>query len=219
MKGLFILLLFLPPLAMAQSIEVIALKYRQAEDVIPVIQPLLAKGEAVSGTGNQLILRVRNPREFRKVIGRIDTAQRTLRITVYQGDDPADASSETYSTESPASYVQVLEGSPAFIRTGKEIQENSVFFSPYGSGVSAQYREVTRGFYALAHLNGNRAVVDVSPVLDKPADGGIDLGRLSTKVSGKLGKWMELGGIEQNLDPGSIHTEEARKIWIRVDLP
>jgi|GEM_PF-7125015 len=219
MKGLLVLLLSLPPLAMAQSIEVISLKYRQAEEVIPVIQPLLSKGESVSGTGNQLILRVRNPREFRKVIGRIDTAQRTLRITVYQGEDPADASSETYSTASRAAFVMVLEGSPAFIRTGKEIQENSAFLGPYGSGVIPQYREVTRGFYALAHLNGDRVVVDVSPVLDKPADGGIDLGKLSTKVSEKLGKWMELGGIEQDLDSGSIHTEDARKIWIRVDLP
>ena len=219
MKGLFILLLFLPPLAMAQQIEVITLKYRQAEDVIPVIQPLLSKGEAVSGTGNQLILRTRNPREIRKVIERIDTAQRTLRITVYQGENPADESSETYSTESPASYVQVLEGSPAFIRTGKDMPESAIFVGPLGSGVATQYREVTSGFYALAHLNGDKVVVDVSPVLDKPVDGGIDLGKLSTKVSEKLGKWMELGGIEQNLDSGSIHTEDARKIWIRVDLP
>ncbi|MHB1100076.1 MAG: hypothetical protein ACYCZR_11020 [Burkholderiales bacterium] len=219
MKGLFSLLLFLPLLAMAQQIEVITLKHRQAEDVIPVIQPLLLKGEAVSGTGNQLILRTRNPREIRKVIERIDTAQRTLRITVYQGEDPADESSETYSTESRASYVQVLEGSPAFIRTGKGIQENTAFFGPYGSGVVAQYREVTSGFYALAHLSGDKVVVDVSPVLDKPVDGSVDLGKLSTKVSGKVGKWMELGGIEQNLDSDSIHTEDELKIWIRVDLP
>jgi hypothetical protein len=97
--------------------------------------------------------------------------------------------------------------------------ESAIFVGPLGSGVATQYREVTSGFYALAHLNGDKVVVDVSPVLDKPVDGGIDLGKLSTKVSGKIGKWMELGGIEQNLDSGSIHTGDERKIWIRVDLP
>lgn len=222
LKFLAILALFISITAQSAPVEVITLQYKRAEEVIPVIQPFLSKGGSVSGMGNQLILRTTNLRDIRKILDSIDRAPRNLRVTVYQGERLQDEDAKTYSTESNdenASYVRVLEGSPAYIRMEKSVQENTVFFGPYGSGVSAQYREASRGFYVLAQLSGGNVTVEASPMFDRPVEGGIELQRLSTKVSGRVGEWMELGGIEQNLDTGSIHTADSRKIWIRVDLP
>ena len=218
----YALILLLCFASSAFAAEVITLKYKQAEEVIPLIKPFLSKGGAISGTGNQLILRTGNMREIRKIIAKLDRAPRNLDITVYQGENPGDGSSETYSTESNgenASHVRVMEGRPAFVRTGQGVQDNAVFVGPYGSGVSTQYREVTNGFYVAAHLQGDLVTLEISPVMDRPSPQGVDLQRLSTTVSGKIGEWIALGGSEKNLDSGSIHTGSGKKIWIRVELP
>ncbi len=223
MKTLIFLMLFLPVLVLAQSIEVITLKYRQAEDMIPLIQPMLSKGDAISGSGNQLILRTRRMRDIKKLVARLDKAQATLKITVYQGSStegpPGDGS---YSTDlGSASYVRTVEGSPAFIRVGRTVQENNTVFSgPYGSGVSAVTREVTSGFYVLAHLNGSQVFLDVSPMLDRPAEGTVDLSRLSTKVSGRKGEWIEIGGSGQGKEDEGIQAGgDDQRIWVKVESP
>lgn len=235
--------MFCSALARGEALEVITLKYKRAEEVIPVVQPFISRGGAVSGMGNQLILRTGNMREIRKIVDSIDRAPRNLKVGVFQGENISALSggvgisggrihAKVYSTDSAGSgenvsYVQVLEGSPAFIKMGKIVQDNTVFFGPYGSGVSAQYREASRGFYVLAHLNGETVTLDASPVMDRLDDGGIELQRLSTRISGRLGEWIELGGMEDRRESSSseiasasVHTRgESRKIWIRVDLP
>jgi hypothetical protein len=73
------------------SVEVIALKYRTAEEVIPVLQPMLARDGSVSGLRGQLVVRTTpaNLKELRRVLDSIDVAPRRLLITVGQ-----DASSD-----------------------------------------------------------------------------------------------------------------------------
>lgn len=220
MKYALIVLLFFA--SSAFSAEVITLKYRQAEEVIPLLKPFISKGGAISGSGNQLFVRSSNMGEIRKIVKSLDREKRNLDITVIQGEKPSDSSSETYGTASTganSSYVRVIEDSPAFVKTGQLVQDNTVYASPYGTGVTPQYREVTSGFYVKAHVDGNRVTVEASPVMDSPLPEGEALQRLSTKVSGKIGEWIALGGSGRNLDPGSIHTDSSQEIWIKVDSP
>jgi hypothetical protein len=72
--------------ARAAELEVITLSYRSAEQVIPVIRPLLEPGGTVSGMQNQLILRTSkaNLAEIRKVLASLDAMPRRLMITVRQ---------------------------------------------------------------------------------------------------------------------------------------
>ena len=221
MKGLLFLFLFLPIYAAAQSISVIELKYRQAEEVIPLIQPLLPKGDAISGSGNQLFVRTRHLSEIRKLVKRIDRAQRALKVSVYQGSSIENVDDhETYSTESGDTYsLRMNEDTPGFVRMGESIRQDTVIATPYASGVSAQYRDVQRGFYVLPHLNGDRVTLAVSTLLDKPAGEGIDLARLSTRVSGRVGEWIELGGAMQGRQSDAVTAGHDTRIWIRVDLP
>lgn len=221
MKVLLVLFLLLPALVAAQSIEVVTLKYRQAEDVIPLIQPMLSKGDAISGSGNQLFLRARHMREIRKLIDRIDRMPRTLMISVYQGSSIEGVDDgDTYGTETGGTFrIRTLEDSPAYVKMGESVREDAVFAGPYASGVLPQYRDVTRGFYVLARLNGDSVTLEVSPMLDRPVEGGIDLARLSTKVSGRVGQWIELGGAMQGRQSDAVRSGSDMRIWVRVDSP
>jgi hypothetical protein len=73
-------------LAAAAELEVITLKYRSAEQVIPVIRPLIEPGGTVSGMQNQLILRTSkaNLADIMKVLASLDSMPRRLMIYVRQ---------------------------------------------------------------------------------------------------------------------------------------
>jgi len=69
-----------------QVLEVIPLGYRQAEDVIPMLRPLLAPGGTLTGMKNQLIVRTTpsNLAELKQVLAIADAAPRRLMISVRQ---------------------------------------------------------------------------------------------------------------------------------------
>jgi len=81
-------LIFLSPTVWAE-LEVIPLRHRNVEDVLPIIRPLLDSDGVASGMNNQLILRTspHNLDEIRKLLESIDTAPRRLKITVLQNVD------------------------------------------------------------------------------------------------------------------------------------
>lgn len=68
-------------------LEVIPLKYRSVEEVLPVLQPFVGNEGALSGMNSQLIVRAIPAKmaEIRKILARIDTLPRQLRIVVRQG--------------------------------------------------------------------------------------------------------------------------------------
>jgi type II secretory pathway component GspD/PulD (secretin) len=73
--------------AQQQVLEVITLGYRQADDVIPVLRPLLAPGGTLTGTSNRLIVRTTpaNLAELKQVLAIVDSRPRQLVISVRQG--------------------------------------------------------------------------------------------------------------------------------------
>ena len=73
--------------AFAQMVlEVIPLRHRTAEELIPIIQPMLPRDASVSGMSGQLVVRTTpaNLNEVRRVLASIDVAARRLQITVAQ---------------------------------------------------------------------------------------------------------------------------------------
>lgn len=73
--------------ALAQELAIIELRHRRAEDVIPVVQPLVEPGGVVSGIDSKLLVRTSpaNLAEIRAAVEAIDRPQRQLLITVGQG--------------------------------------------------------------------------------------------------------------------------------------
>ncbi len=80
--------------ALANELEVIDLKHRSAEELLPVIRPLLDKDEMASGMNYQLILRAspRNIKQIKRMLESLDTAPRRLIISVMQDVDNETAS-------------------------------------------------------------------------------------------------------------------------------
>src|SRR3990167_5412620 len=87
MKRLLFALLMTCSLAWGQTLEVISLKHRSAEQLLPQLAPFVEPGGALSGSNDRLFLRAsgRNQAEIRKLVAALDTPLRRLMITVRQG--------------------------------------------------------------------------------------------------------------------------------------
>ena len=268
--------------AQSMVLEVIPLHYRMAEEIIPIIQPLLAREGSVSGFQGQLIVRTTpaNLEEIKRILASLDTAPRQLVITVRQetgversrssaevsgsvggdhgrvtipgsggtrggnvvlrdGDDPLrvnvleGTSSETDRSEQT---VRVMEGREAFVRIGQSVpvRERQVQRTVVGGRVveqvveGAQYRDVASGFYVLPRVSGDRVTLDVSSQresLSRRSAGNVNVQSLVTTVSGRLGEWMEIGGVGQDaagqqsvlLGRTSTASRDNRRVLIKVE--
>jgi hypothetical protein len=72
--------------ARADEVEVIQLKYRTAEQVIPTLRPLLEPGGGLSGMQSTVVIRASraNIAQLRQVVATLDTMPRRLMISVRQ---------------------------------------------------------------------------------------------------------------------------------------
>ena len=84
--GLMMLLVLGLTPARADEVEVIQLRHRTAEQVIPTLQPLLDAGGALTGMQSSLIVRSSrtNIEQLKRVVAGLDTAPRRLLISVRQ---------------------------------------------------------------------------------------------------------------------------------------
>lgn len=131
----------------SDKIDIIPLKNRTAEEVMPLIRPMLDANEALSGTGFQLIVRASAERqqEIRGLVTQLDQSVKQLRISVRRaahediereraqanvslgvagGDVEARGRAIIRSTRDKGGernnyQVTTLEGTPAYINTGE----------------------------------------------------------------------------------------------------
>lgn len=235
-----ILLLFAFASAHA-DVEIITLRHRTLDEVIPVLRPLLEKNGSISGTNDKLVIRASraNIAELRKVVASIDVAPRRLVIHVRQdsggGPDGRDSGARVYDSRSASEVrveqrIQALEGTAATIQIGLSIPvtTRTVTQGPGGAIVSdsVAYRDVTTGFEVVPRIAGERVVLDISPRRDTPASGGaINVQRLASTASGRLGEWFELGRSgpgESRQGEGvvagtSALRQDVRRVWVKVE--
>ena len=178
-----LLLLSLGASALAQgTLEVIPLRHRTADQVIPVLRPLLEPGGALSGQFNQLIVRTSpgNLAQIRAALDAIDRPQRRLTISV-RFEDARDAIQRSRSSwdERVDQRMQVLEGGQAYI----------------SSGESRVYGQAGTGFAVLPRVSGSNVVLEIGARQEAfTRSGAIQGQRAVSTVSGRLGEWIELGG-------------------------
>lgn len=280
---LALLVLFAPQaVAQATVLEVIALKYRTAEQVIPLIQPMLAREGSVSGLQNQLIVRTtpENLAEIRRILASVDTMPRRLLITVMQdadrdrsrraaevsgsagngrarvtipgsgdrgggvvvlneGDDRLRArvlDSRSTASDRNTQTLQVLEGNAAFIRIGQSVPvpRRQVTQTVINGQVVSQvvdtvdYRDVDSGFQVVPRIEGERVTLDINPqndTLNRQIPGAVNVQRVATTVSGRLGEWIEIAGLDQErnreqsalLGRTSSGGADNRRVLIKVE--
>jgi type II secretory pathway component GspD/PulD (secretin) len=72
--------------ARADDVEVIALRYRTSEQVIPTLRPMVEPGGAISGMQSTLVIRASraNIAQLKQIVAALDTLPRRLLISVRQ---------------------------------------------------------------------------------------------------------------------------------------
>ncbi|MFA5627520.1 MAG: secretin N-terminal domain-containing protein [Thiohalomonadaceae bacterium] len=129
--------------------------------------------------------------------------------------------------------LRVLEGQWAQIKSGQDIpvpQQNIVQSADGSIGVqqSLEYRDVSSGFEVRPRLSDDQVFVAIRPYRAQPAlsgGGAIDTSSISTTVSGRLGEWIELGGVDdeqQGHARGILRSTKERdvhrlKTYIRIE--
>jgi hypothetical protein len=217
------------------TLEIIPLRHRTAEQVLPALRLLLEPGATLTGHGTQLIVRTSpsNLAELRHVLEAIDRPARRLQISV-RFDQTLDESSRSIEAggrisnrgaridlradERSASAadrvdqrIQVLEGGRAYVATGQSM--------PILHGAAIQ--EAATGFDVVPRLAGDTVLVDIVQRRETQARQQ----GLATTVSARLGEWFEVGSAVQAaqrderglIARGTGASLEMQRVWLKVD--
>lgn len=100
MRYALIVILFVlcMPVQAEMSIESVNLHHRNAQEIIPILKPLLAKGGSITGTGYKLFIKSdpENIAQIRHLLGQIDVAAKNLLVSVSM--DPAVMNNSTQAS-------------------------------------------------------------------------------------------------------------------------
>lgn len=226
-----------------QALEIISLRHRTIEQVLPVLQPLLEPGGTLSGSRGQLFLRSSpaNVAEIRRALETIDRPSRRLQISVRLDDALArerrgiEASGTIGSsgarigvtaedarraaTERVDQRLQVLEGGRAFIFVGQS--------RPLRVPGGTEIQHLESGFEVTPRLSGDRLMLEVAPQKETPGvrPGSVQAQRVATTITTRLGEWIEIGGTASGMARdhrgiGSASVTRAtasRRVWVKVE--
>ena len=218
--------------------ETIALRYRSAEEIIPLLKPLLGGDAVLTGQGSRLVLAAPDNRRanIKAAITSFDIPLRKLQVTV-RFDDPKSAdeqavvSSRSRGNEPIEQRIQVQEGQRAFFHlTQSQVPKNMAVMArgvllvqnpqpggAAGSGIEVLPRvvgnNVSMEFYAQRSM--------VSGVVNKNQQ----TQRIGGTVSARLGEWVEAGGNVLGSAAGARSNTAStldlrnaeRTIYMRVD--
>lgn len=241
MRRLWLAFLLLAGLACAEEmrIEIIELQHRFADQVLPMVRPLLPYGASATAHDNKLILKTTaaNLSEIRTIVEALDRAPEQLLVTVRYGESRDTEDSRTridaqfgtegnslnvqnrsYSTQSRDrgnQQVRVLSGQSAWINVSQDVPTLELS-GGYPATAGIAYQSVGTGFSVTPRLVGERVTVDINPSrsrLSNRGDGSMDTSGLSTSVSGRLGEWIPLGGaLEESSSQSRTYSTHSRDL-------
>ena len=195
-----------------QSLEVISLRYRTADQVLETLRPLIEPGGTLTGQGNQLIVRVSpaNLAEIRRALDAIDRPQRRLQVSVRFDDAMQSSRRELEASGSVSNRGVRIEGSARDSQRSADGRvDQRVQTMDGGRAVILGYD----GFAVVPRVSGNLVSMQI-----------VTSNTVST-ASGPLGEWFELGAIDRSAarDEHGIGSMSqaartgSRRIWVKVD--
>jgi hypothetical protein len=218
-----------------QALEIIPLRHRTVDQVLPALQPLVEPGGTLSGSRNQLFLRASpdNVADIKRALEVIDRPAKRLQISV-RLDDALERErraiegsgvisnrggritvtaedSRAGATERVDQRVQVLEGGRAFIFTGQSLPD----------------RDLASGFELVPRLSGSQVSLEILQQREMagPQRGSVQGQRIATTVTTRLGEWVEIGAAASSAtrgdrgiaSTGSARSSESRRVWAKVE--
>ena len=115
--------------ALAQSLEIIELRYRLADQVLPTLLPLVEPGGVLTGTESTLFLRTspENVEQIRQAVALLDREPRQLVVSVGQGTvETIDAADVRGSATIGSGDLQVGVNRPPASTSGAELRASQV---------------------------------------------------------------------------------------------
>lgn len=218
--------------AMAAT-EVVNLNNRTSADLLPVAQNFIGKDGTVSAYGNQLIVNAEPARieGLRALLGQLDTPAKRLLITVDTNENKQQNSGDsqtriisygTASRDGGVQQIQASEGVPALIQVGQSVPLTTTQQDSYGRLQNqTQYRNVTQGFYVTASVTGETVHLAISTNRDRMSQERPDVVNVQstdTTVSGRLGEWIPLAGINRETQADKSSTTRSYSTQGRDDL-
>jgi len=90
------------------------------------------------------------------------------------------------------------------------------------------FQDVDTGFYVVPRLSGDTVTLEIFTAADSlrsPVTGATNVQRVQTVVSGRLGEWIEIAGIDQQaarngseiLARSSDARREGRRVLLKVE--
>jgi hypothetical protein len=222
--------------SVASDLTVIELHNRTADEVLPVLRPLVGADTALSGIDYKLLVRgsAEDVAHIRAALAVVDRAPRQLLISVRYDGQPHGRSTDVgaagtitnsgsqivvrggtttrTASDNSVSSVRVLEGNGAHVSTGQSIPViTAALLSSRNNrqsltGMATDYHELTSGFDVMPRVNGDRVVVDISTQQQRAVDlgqGSATTQRATTTVAGRIGEWIELGGVTSSISEHS----------------
>ncbi|GLK89667.1 secretin N-terminal domain-containing protein [Pseudomonas turukhanskensis] len=128
----------------------------------------------------------------------------------------------TQSRNGGTQQVQTNEGYPALIQVGQSVPLTNTSVDSYGRPYNnTEYRNVMRGFYVTASLTGDLVHVSISnnnDRLSQTQQGAINIQNTDTKVTGRLGEWITIGGVNENAQSDQSGFVQRRSTQGRDDM-
>src|SRR5438309_5487462 len=200
-----------------QALEIIPLRHRTLDQVLPALQPLVEPGGALTGQSGQLIVRTSpaNLAEIKRALEAIDRPPRRLQISV-RFDDSLEAASQgieaggrvggggsrvdarvqgarSAAADRVEQRLVVLEGGRAFITTGQSrpVMQRQRIQTPAGAVAQATIAmpDSGTGFDVTPRVAGDRVLIDIGSQRETQ--------RIVSTVSGPLGEWFALGAVSE----------------------
>lgn len=196
--------------------KVIQLQYVDADKVISLVQPLLQEGEAVSGSGQTLVVKVQPDTltQIRNLLHKIDTPPVTFEVSIYQG--PADwlqndQSTVSYSTSmsetnmQKSQSVKVMNGESAFVSTDSEAPIVSSVGVGFWTGVNYQQHPIKKGLLVEPTLQGQQVKLKVRRIREDQnqlqGTQQFDSQQTDTTLMVPMNQWVLLSSAEGAVDP------------------
>ena len=226
-----------------QALEIIPLRHRTVEQVLPALQPLLEPGGTLSGSRGQLFLRASpaNAAEIKQALAAIDRPPRRLEISVrFDGAQDAErralGASGTISSrgarvdvtaeqasragaERADQRLQVLEGGRAFIMAGQS--------RPLIAPGETVIQDLGTGFEVVPRVSGSDVTLGILQQREVAGSrpGSVHGQQISSIVRTVLGEWVEIGGTVSDRHAeergiGSARSARAsgsRRVWVKVE--
>jgi hypothetical protein len=233
LRTLLTTLLLAASFSVMAATEVVPLSNRTSADLLPVAQNFIGKDGTVSAYGNQLIVNAEPEKiqALRALLTQLDIPSKRLLITVDTNENNQQSNGDnqtqiiTYSTESRdggIQQIQASEGVPALIQIGQSVPLTTTQPDAYGRPQNqTQYRNVTQGFYVTASVTGETVHLSISTNRDRMSQERpdvVDIQSTDTSVSGRLGEWITLAGVNRQTQADKTSTTRSYSTQGRDDL-